>query len=897
MIKTISSLLVILIYFFIFNTTIYGKENKNIFTKEEINWIKQNPKVSIAMLNNFAPFSYTVNGIHEGFSVDLTKEIEKITGLEFEYKLSRWSEALTSFREGKVDMIADISFTKKRELFTLYTQQYYEIPTFVFGLKTDNSYEGIKSLEGKIVAVSKNLFYIDTLESMGLELLEIESNTDKAKAVITGRADYFISSYTTGIKMINDNAYTTLKPLDDLEKIKKEDLRFGINIDRPILQSIIRKALKQINHSQIKQLSNKWIMNSNENKDIIEFTPLEKDYISKNPTITYSEINWKPLSIIEDGRMKGIMGDYLDVVSKRTGLNFKYIPSKSWPEVLEKFAKGEIDLVPGVGSSPQERELGLISNRYAKYPLAIVTAKKFTYIESIGDLSENVIAVPKYYTSYNFIVKNFPEIKLIPTKTIQEALLLVENGQADAFVGHIASSLYYISELHLQDLKIAGTSQFDFEHHYLIQKNNPILLSIINKTFNSISYEERKDIYSKWVQTTIIEQRSNKKIIYIILAISTIIILAFVYRQRLLKRYNKKLKESNDEIQSIMNSTLEAIIISYEGRCVDLNSSAQNMFKVQKKEDALGKNILDYIQKDSVELIKSKLKFDEVEPYELNCIRFDKEVFPALIKGTNIQMNNKTLRITSIIDISEIKQKERLLVEQSKMAAVGEMIGNIAHQWRQPLSVITTIVSGWNVYNDYGKFDKKVVLNEADIILFHAKYLSQTIDDFRQFIKGEKTTKQFDLVSTSENLFRLVNSSIKANQITLEKNIETKSLVSGNANELLQALINIINNSIDAIKSMDMVDGIIFFCVYDQEDKVVIEIYDNGGGIKEEVLNSIFEPYFTTKHKSNGTGLGLYMTYNILNKLNGTIKVTNKTFSYNDKEFKGASFVITLPSI
>lgn len=887
-----------LYFFFIlfFSSTLFAKIDKELFTKEELLWIKNNPTVTIAMLNNFPPFSFSNHGRHDGFSVDIVKKIENISGLKFEYKVSKWSEALNKFKNSEVDMIADISFTKKREEFTLYSQVYYEIPTFIFGLKSDKNYRGTKSLKNKVVAVSKDLFYVEKLKQMGLIVLELENSLEKAKAVITGRADYFISSYTSGVKVITDNAFTTLKPIDELDGIKKEDLRFGINIDKPVLQSIIKKSLYKISSQNLKDLANKWIINSFENKDIINLSQEELDYISNNPVITYSEVDWKPLSIIEDNRMKGIMGDYLDLVSKKTGLIFKYVPSTSWPNVLEKFAKKEIDLVPGVGSSPQERELGLISKRYAKYPLVIVTSDKFTYIEGLNDLKNRIIAVPKYYTSYNFIVKNFPEIKLITTNSIQDALLLVEEGKADAFVGHIATSLYYITELHLKDLKISGTTQFDFEHHYLIQKDNPILLSIINKTFESISYQESKEINSKWVQTTVIEQTSNKKVVYTILLIFFIVIFAFIYRQNLLKKYNKKLKETNNEIQSIMNSTLEAIILSYKGKCIDINDSAQKMFRVEKKSDAYGKKIFDYIDEGSIDIIKEKLKFNVVEPYEIKCKRFDKEVFPALVKGTNINMNNKCIRLTSIIDISEIKNKEALLIEQSKMAAVGEMIGNIAHQWRQPLSAITTIVSSWSIYEEYGKLDKNRVLEESATILSNANYLSQTIDDFRLFIKGEKKSTQFNLEDVSSNLFSLISSSLKSNQITLKKEINSKNEILGSSNELLQALINIFNNSIDAITQGNHKSGVIVYKIEDIEDSVVITIEDNAGGIDEKALANIFEPYFTTKHKYSGTGLGLYMTYNIIKKLNGSIKVKNSDMVFNNQDYKGASFVITLPT-
>ncbi len=195
----------------------------------------------------------------------------------------------------------------------------------------------------------------------------------------------------------------------------------------------------------------------------------EKNWIKEHPVVTYSEVDWKPLSIIENENMSGIMGDFLELVSQRTGIKFKFVPSNSWSEVLAQFKAKKIDLVPGIGSSPDEKALGLVSNRYAKYPMVIVTGDRYKFIENLEELNGKTIAVPEHYTSYNFLVKNYPQIKLKITQNIQQALMLVEKGKADAFVGHIATSLFHISKFNLSDLKISGITPFEFEHHYLIQ--------------------------------------------------------------------------------------------------------------------------------------------------------------------------------------------------------------------------------------------------------------------------------------------------------------------------------------------------------------------------------------------------------------------------------------------
>ncbi len=878
----------VFLFFLLFLSTLYAQA----FNKAEKQWISQNPVVSISMLNNFEPFSYELRNKHKGFSLDVLKRVEEISGLKFKVETTRWSDALSKFKENKVDVIADISFTEERTKYAAYTSAYYEIPTFIFGLKSNKEYKNNDSLIGKTIAVTRSTFYVKQLKELGMKVLELDTSFEKAQAVVTGRADYFLASYTTGQKAISDNTFYTLKVLGEFTAIKKEDLRFATHKENSILRDILEKSLKRIEPEEFSYLAKKWI-NNNRFDSQIDFTAEEVAFIRDNPIVKYSEVNWKPLSIIEDNRMKGIMGEYLDLVAQRTGLKFEFVPSKSWPHVLEQFKEGKIDIVPGVGSSPQEKQLGLISNRYAKYPFVIVTDDRYTYLESLMDLKDAVVAVPKSYTSYNFIVKNYPEMNLLITEDIPEALIAVENGKADAFVGHIATSLYYISELHLKNLKVAGTTIFDIEHHYLIQKDMPVLLSIINKAFNSISLQERKDINANWIQTTVVEKKIDYKLVFLVFFSFIIILAVFVYRQNILKKYNERLKDSYADIESIMNSTMEAILITENRKCIEVNDSAVKLFGYSSKEEMIGQDLLNFIAKDYRKLVKSKITATVKEPYELEILTAKGKNIQTLGKGANLKLSGKNVRISSIIDITDIKSKERLLIEQSKMAALGEMIGHIAHQWRQPLSVITVVATSWEVYDELGTLDKKKVLEEGKLILSNAKYLSQTIDDFRQFIKGENSSSKFNVKDLIGNLTRLVNPSIQNEQITLVLNNSIDRELLGGQNNLLQALINIINNSIDALKQQKD-EKFIFLDVKENEDKKVqIIIKDNAGGIDKNIIDKIFEPYFTTKHQSQGTGLGLYMTYSIIEKANASIKVENCDYTYNKKKYKGVTFTIT----
>lgn len=626
----------------------------------------------------------------------------------------------------------------------------------------------------------------------------------------------------------------------------------------------------------------------------INLSTEEKEWIKNNPTVSYSEVNWKPLSIIENNRMNGIMGDFLDLVSTKTGLEFTFIASDSWPHVLEQFSQNKIDIVPGIGSSESETKLGLVSKEYASYPMVIVTSDKYKYIAELKELEGKTVAVPKYYTSYNFLANNYPKINLVTTQNIPEALLLVEKGKADAFIGHIATSLYYITDNYLDNLKVTGTTAFNFDHHYLIQKDSPILLSIINKTFDSITYQEKKEIYENWIQTSIVEETIDYRAIFIILLISLLIVTFFMYRQKLLKGYNNKLKNSYKEIQDIMNSTLDGIIISQDNVCINANTSALKLLQC-KKEQLIGTKIIDFIPDNCKEKVFEKLKEPNLEPYETDVLTFEGNIIPVLVKGTNINFDNKKIRVSSFVDISELRQKEKLVIEQSKMFAVGEMIGNISHQWRQPLNLITTVANNWKACDELGMLEKDEMLKESEIIVSNATQLSKIIDDFMYFFKEEDKTSDFSIDELIASLLRLEGTTLKMNQINFISNVNSSKTIAANKNRLLQALLNITNNSIEALVDNLEENRTILFDVEEKEEEIVLKITDNAGGIPAEILSKVLEPYISTKENLNGLGLGLYMTYIIVEKMNGKIVVENRSFEIDNVEYKGTQISIFIP--
>ena len=267
----------------------------------------------------------------------------------------------------------------------------------------------------------------------------------------------------------------------------------------------------------------------------------------------------------------------------------------------------------------------------------------------------------------------------------------------------------------------------------------------------------------------------------------------------------------------------------------------------------------------------------------------------------NIQEHQKVIeyekylekRVSQEIDKNIINEK--MILEQSKMAAMGEMLESIAHQWRQPLSVITTAASGMKMQKEYDMLDDEVFNESTDSIISAAMHLSETIDDFRDFFKPNKKKETYKIEDSFKRAKELLSSKFKNRDIETIENIDNSELF-GLVNELVQVFMNILNNAKDALEETEDSRRLIFIDIETCDDFININIKDSAGGVPNNIINQIFESHFTTKGDKDGTGIGLYMTKQIIvEHLKGEISVRNIEYEYEENKYKGALFNIVLP--
>jgi signal transduction histidine kinase len=267
------------------------------------------------------------------------------------------------------------------------------------------------------------------------------------------------------------------------------------------------------------------------------------------------------------------------------------------------------------------------------------------------------------------------------------------------------------------------------------------------------------------------------------------------------------------------------------------------------------------------------------------------------IKTKELQELNSYLEDKIQLELQKNREKDKQMIQQSRFAALGEMIGNIAHQWRQPLSAISSTASSVEMQIELEIASRDDIKKSYKDIKRYVNFLNQTIEDFRGFFKEDKEFINFDIRDIVNKSFSIIQATYKDNNIVIDIKLSDKALISqGMPNELSQVFLNILNNARDAIKEKNPLNRNVI--VYSEETSTdnIIYIQDNAGGIPQEIIGKIFDPYFTTKHQSQGTGIGLYMSKNIVeNNMKGGISVSNVSQTINEMHFNGACFKITLP--
>ncbi|MEO1923578.1 MAG: FIST N-terminal domain-containing protein [Nautiliaceae bacterium] len=350
-----------------------------------------------------------------------------------------------------------------------------------------------------------------------------------------------------------------------------------------------------------------------------------------------------------------------------------------------------------------------------------------------------------------------------------------------------------------------------------------------------------------------------------------------VYLREKLKEIEQLKNQATIKLETISDSMKEGMVIcDGDEKIIEVNKAFEKMIGLKRCE-IIGKSVREFIDSD------------------LDCKNFSntqeviikgKKNIEAVISLNEMKLNKRNVILATIMDIGDLRDKERQIMQQSKLAQMGEMINMIAHQWRQPLNALSAIAIKMDMKNEMDMLSKEEIEKSASFIQKTVQNMSDTINSFLNFAKGNSIKDKFEINELLEDVLNMMKAQLDSHNIEIEINTEPIYFHS-HKNEIVQILLNLISNARDVLDERKKENKKIKINIYKEDSYGVIEVEDNAGGIDEKIIDRIFEPYFTTKGPK-GTGLGLYMS-----KMLATEKLKGDILVENGKE--GAKFKLLIP--
>ena len=681
------------------------------------------------------------------------------------------------------------------------------------------------------------------------EIENFNNHLKSFKSTLIEREKFSIR--TTMKNLVNDIHYEEISRKEEIKQRVKEQALSMTNLTQSFyLQN------KNQNTNAIINVAKKLIQSTTTSKDEIHYfifntngllllNTNNKNSENKN-FIDFEDINGKKF-INEIINMKEEKQNFVDY--------FWYIPKNSITAKKITYSRElkELGIIIGSGTFLDKQSNELTTKVTKKIESQNFNKEEFIFIYKINSLSD--------ITNENeLIIQKLIEVKKDEVKAMKKLLINTDYKGNDY--------LFYYNNQRL----IYGTYLKDYRYFIAIGVKLSNIYNIVDKERN-ISLE---NMYNNITRLVLI--------ITIMTIIFFIFSLLFTKKiETIFKEYKENVILNEDKYHMLFNHSNDAFIISHLdiNNHIKITSYNKTASKVTQYDDEelIDKNFFNlFINLNSNKILKEKSFLDTVKLRTKNNLIKTIELSIIIY-----EVNKQNIIFASLRDITERtllkkekEKQEKILIQKSKMASMGEMIGNIAHQWRQPLSQLSGLFIDIESAYDYKELNKKYLQNRVEEATDLLEYMSKTIDDFRNFFNPNSIKEEFIIKHSVENAIKIVKSTFDFHNIELIINIDESLKIEGFKNEYSQAVMNIISNAKDVFIDKKIQNPQIKIYIRKTE-KIALCIEDNAGGIDEDIIDKIFDPYFTTKYEY-GTGIGLYMTKMIIeDKMNGSIFVKNST--------------------
>jgi len=627
------------------------------------------------------------------------------------------------------------------------------------------------------------------------------------------------------------------------------------------------------------------------------FTKQEQKYLQKKKVIKVCyDKTFYPFLYSKNGKYYGFSKDFIELISERTELKFSYVQTDDWVEQLEYLREGWCDTTAIIITKPNYYDYLTPSLAYSFDQVVLSTKIDEPYFSSLKELKDKTIGIKYgFSTLKKFLEAKYPNIKFIYIKSKPYKAIL-----EDRIFGYVTISLdasSSIAKYYSNQLKImTKVMKNEIGGGFGVSNKEPVLQLILNKAIQAVPQMKRRNLLQSYYNIKVEEMFDWETFFYLASLFILILFVGVLFFLRE-KRFNIKLEKRVENATHDLRLAEKIAKIGFwkfDNRTKELfwSDEVYTMFEVDKmvSEVKTNEDCLHYIFKDDISKIQRafhqhiKDKKDFIVTHRIVTGDNHSKYIEQRCETTFDDEGNALVSVGTAQDISERKFLEKQLLEQVRLAQMGEMISMIAHQWRQPLNAISSTSTALNLKAEFNDLDKEFVIKSTNNISRYSQHLSNTIDDFRDFFKPNKEIRETSYLKLIGSVLGIIGTSIKNKNIDLVQELQSERVFNSYPNEIKQVILNIIKNAEDILLEKEIKEPKIVLKTYDN----ILEISDNGGGMTDEVMVKVFDPYFSTKTEKNGTGLGLYMSKTIIEEhCKGKLTVSNSS--------EGAVFKIELP--
>lgn len=910
-------------------------------TADEKEWLKRHPRIQVGIMDAWPPLNYLdQNKSPQGIGAEYLAALNRRLGGALVPVPAPFKANYERVQHGQLDALMDITQRPDREALFNFTRPYIVIPHVIVGRKGGSYFKAEQDLAGRTIALERGFHNVTHFRNNfpEVKVREYASTSEALDAVSRGEAEAYAGNRAVVVHLIEKELLNNLRLMGKLTE-PKSTLQIGVHKGQPLLAAILDKALASLTIEEERSIRQKWLQETSPGLDL---TTAEQAWLNAHPTIRVAlDPAWAPVEFLDThGIPQGISPEYLKKIGALLGIRFEVAKGQEWPALVEGVRNRTLDIFSAQLPTEERRSYLEFTDAYLSLPIGIFTRQDAQYIVSMDDLSGMKVGVVKAHAVEQLLMSRHPDLRLVPAATVAVALQMLAQGEVDAVVDSTLSTGYYLNQLALANIKLAGETPFRYELSMGIRSDWPELTTILNKALRAIPDSERDTLYHKWVSLQF-KQNVDYSLIWKVVAGALAVIALFVFWNRRLEKEIAIRKQAEEQLQANqarLEQLLEertktgqmlieresqyrdlvesanSVILRWrpDGRITFFNRFAQSFFGYGE-EEIINRNIVgtvvpaeDSVGHDLTSLAANIVAHPEayVRSENENIRKNGERVWVAWTNKPIPDADGNIAEILSIgVDITQLVHTERelrrtlddLAVAKERAEAADHLksafLATMSHELRTPLNSIIGF-TGILLQGLGGPLNEEQN-KQLTMVKSSASHLLSLISDVLDISKIEagQLKVSVETFNLQESVLKVVQS---VRPLAEKKGLDLTLDVAGDVGSVCaderrveQILLNLLSN---AVKFTEQ--GSISVKCFREAGFYVTAVTDTGIGIREDDLEHLFKPFHQIdsglSRRYEGTGLGLSICKKMAELMGGSIRVESSPG-------KGSTFAFTLP--